>query len=317
MIDITHKITTLRQARAQALLICKKETLAAIQADSLPKGDLFNIAKAAAFLGAKQTAHLLPHCHPLLLEHVKIAFEYIQSGSIEPESLGLAAKTCGIQIVVEAECVAKTGIEMEALTAASIAALTMMDLLKPIDKTVEMAQVKLLEKKGGKTQFIQKQYQGLRAVILTCSDRASRAEMQDLSGPKIEEKLKTFSVEIVDKQIVPDDADAISDFVHQWAAAGIELIFSTGGTGFSERDNTVSALKPLLDYVIPGISETMRHYGQLRTPYAMMSRSFAGVINKSLVIAMPGSVSAVTDCLTAIVPYVFKGVEIIQGRSYQ
>ena len=317
MIDITHKITTLRQARAQALLLCQKETLIAIQAQQLPKGDLFNIAKAAAFLGAKQTAHLLPHCHPLLLEHLNITFDYIQAGQLNSETLGLAPDLFGIQIIVEVETVAKTGIEMEALTAASIAALTMMDLLKPIDKTVEIARVKLLAKKGGKSQYIQKKYQGLRAVVLTCSDRASREEMKDLSGPRIVEKLQDFSVDILAQHIVPDETEQIANFVSQWAAEGVELIFTTGGTGFSQRDNTVAALQPLLDYQIPGISETMRNYGQLRTPYAMMSRSFAGVMDKSLVIAMPGSVSAVEDCLEAIVPYVFKGVEIIQGRSYQ
>lgn len=134
MIDITHKSTTLRSATAQAIVkVSKPETIAAIQNRTVPKGDVFEMAKAAGLLGVKKTPDLLPDCHPLPIEQASIEYSI--------DDLEIA-------ILMHVKTIYKTGVEVEAMHGASVVALTMYDMLKPIDKGVEIHHIKLLKKKG-------------------------------------------------------------------------------------------------------------------------------------------------------------------------
>ncbi len=139
MVDITHKKNTLRTAIAQAIVeVSSAETIEAIKALKVPKGDVFAMSKAAGLLGVKKTADLLPDCHPLPIEYTDITYE------IE----GLQ-----IKILITVKTNYKTGVEVEAMHGASIVALNMYDMLKPIDKGVEIARIKLLKKTGGKSDI--------------------------------------------------------------------------------------------------------------------------------------------------------------------
>lgn len=139
MVDITHKKNTLRTAIAQAIVeVSSAETIEAIKALKVPKGDVFAMSKAAGLLGVKKTADLLPDCHPLPIEYTDITYE------IE----GLQ-----IKILITVKTNYKTGVEVEAMHGASIVALNMYDMLKPIDKGVEIARIKLLQKTGGKSDI--------------------------------------------------------------------------------------------------------------------------------------------------------------------
>jgi cyclic pyranopterin phosphate synthase len=139
MVDITHKKNTLRTAVAQAIVeVSSEETIRAIQNKTVPKGDVFAMSKAAGLLGVKKTADLLPDCHPLPIEYTDISYE------IE----GLQIR---IRITVKTNY--KTGVEVEAMHGASIVALNMYDMLKPIDKGVEIARIRLLSKTGGKSDI--------------------------------------------------------------------------------------------------------------------------------------------------------------------
>src|SRR5690242_7934390 len=127
MNDITRKNSVLRTATATATVLCSVTTIALIRENKLPKGNLFDVARAAGFLGAKATASLIPHCHPIPIEHLDIGFE------LQDEA------ECGkIMIQIFAKTIYKTGIEIEAITAATVTALTVFDLLKPVDANLEI-----------------------------------------------------------------------------------------------------------------------------------------------------------------------------------
>ena len=139
MIDITHKNTTLRVATAQAVIkVSKQETIDAINNKTVPKGDVFAMCKAVGLLGVKNTPLILADCHPLPIEYTGIDYEV---NGLE------------ITIKVTIKTIYKTGVEVEAMHGASVVALNMYDMLKPIDKGVEIHHIKLLNKKGGKSDY--------------------------------------------------------------------------------------------------------------------------------------------------------------------
>ena len=301
MVDITHKINTLRIATAEAtVMVSKPETILAIQNRAVPKGDVFEMAKAAGFLAVKKTPDLLPDCHPIPVEYTGVNYR-IEELSIVIE---LTVKT-----------IYKTGVEVEAMHGASVVALTMYDMLKPIDKGVEIRNIRLLEKKGGKSD--RKTPEGdLKIAVLVCSDTISAGAGEDRSGKKIIEKLEALSLEVQDYGIIRDDKDLIQEKLKGLVANGYDLVLISGGTGLSQRDVTPEAVSELLDREIPGIAEAARQYGQQRVPTSMLSRSVAGLIQNTLVIAMPGSTGAVTEYMDALFPHVLHVFSVMQGTRH-
>ncbi|HLT87768.1 MAG TPA: bifunctional molybdenum cofactor biosynthesis protein MoaC/MoaB [Sphingobacterium sp.] len=316
MRDISHKISTLRTASANAVIYFTESTAIKIKQDELPKGNLLDVARAAAFLGAKATPQLLPHCHPVNIDAMHVDFEYIYTSSHPDFFTGIPQLSAGILITVSAKSIGRTGIEMEALTAVSIAALELYDMLKPVDDQLEIGHIRLTNKTGGKSDHNRFLTPLATCAILVCSDAAASGQRQDSSGRKIEEMLLATGAQALDYQIVADEKLLIQQAIKAWVDRDIQFIFTTGGTGLGPRDITVEAVSELLDKTADGIVEAMRGHGQQRTPLAMMSRSVAGTVGNSLVVTLPGSTNGVKECLEAILPTVFHARKMMMGGGH-
>jgi cyclic pyranopterin monophosphate synthase len=302
MVNITNKTSSHRQAIASAIVtVSKQETIDAINNKKVPKGDIFEFSRAAGLLAIKKTSDVIPDCHPLPVEYA----------AIKHQLEGLK-----IIITVEVHTIYKTGVEVEAMHGASITALTIYDMLKPIDKGVEISNIKLESKKGGKTDFKDQVSDNLKTAVIVCSDGVFHGKKKDSSGQKIIEKLGKLNMTAAFREIIPDESDIIQGTVKKLCDDNYSLILITGGTGLSPRDVTPDAIRPLLDREIPGIMEAARSYGQQRTPYAMLSRGIAGFIKNTLVITLPGSTRGVEESMDALFPYILHVFRVAEGMRH-
>lgn len=302
MIDISGKPTTLRTAVARAVLTCTPETIALIRENKVPKGNPLEVAKVAAVQAAKNTSQIIPYCHPLPLDFVGVEFNAAQDA---------------IEIRVTVSAIHKTGVEMEALTAASVAALTIYDMLKFADTAMVIENVSLVSKRGGKSDYIDVFESPLRAAVLVMSDTIAGGKGEDRSGARIVERLKAIGVEVADYAIIPDNQEDIRNILMHYAdELKLDIVFTTGGTGLGPRDNTPEAMRQVIEQEIPGIAEAMRAFGQERMPWSMLSRSVAGVRGDTVIVALPGSLSGVEDSLNAVLKPVMHARKMMRGGKH-
>ncbi len=253
----------------------------------------------AGTMGAKKTSDLIPYCHPIPIDDIKV---------------DLTIEHNRMEIKVRVKSVWNTGVEMEALTGATVAALSVYDILKPLKKSLSINNITILEKKGGIGDFIENFNENLYAVVLTISD--TRNKDQDKSGKLIVDVLNKYGFTIVEYKIIPDDIEMIENELRTYSdyKKKINIIITTGGTGAGARDVTPEATRKTLDKEISGIIENMRHYGQKRTPLSMLSRGVAGIRGKTLIVNLPGSALAVSQSLNALFPGVIHIFKIISGQ---
>jgi len=302
MLDVSHKTSTLRSATAEAVVKMQPETLEMVKNATLPKGDAITVAKVAAIQAAKNTQQIIPYCHSLPLDYAGMSVEF------------------GVDILTihtEVRTVWKTGVEMEAMAAASVAALTIYDMTKMVDDHVTIEKVHLLKKKGGKSDFKEAFARELRAAVLVLSDSVSKGVKEDTSGLAIMDRLQREEIQVVDYKIIPDERELIAEVLRYYAdVLKVDLILTTGGTGFSPRDCTPEAMMEILDKEIPGIPEMMRAYGQERTPYAMLSRAKAGQRGNTLIVNLPGSRRGVEESLDALFPSLLHAFKMVWGGKH-
>lgn len=300
MVDITHKRTTLRKAVATAeVKVSRPETIEALEKNLVPKGNVFEMAKTAGLFAVKNTHTVIPDCHPLPVEFTSVDYE------IE----GLTVK-----ILFTVKTVYKTGVEVEAMHGASVVALTMYDMLKPLDKGVEIHTIKLIHKQGGKSSYQNHFSKPIRASVVVCSDTISAGKKQDRAGKIVVEKLRESDIEVVNYDTIPDAIDQIREKAMKYSSDH-QLLIYTGGTGLSETDVTPEALEPILERRIPGVEEAIRNYGQQRMPYSMLSRSVVGTLGGCLVIALPGSTNGAKESMDAIFPHIKHIFKVLKGPS--
>ena len=210
----------------------------------------------------------------------------------------------------------KTGVEVEAMHGASITALTMYDMLKPIDKNVQISSIKLISKSGGKSDIAANGTENIKAAVIVCSDSISEGKGEDRSGKAILDKLKKYNIN-ASCEIIPDDAEKVYAKTISLMEHGNRLIIFTGGTGLSPRDITPDVIGKMIDREIPGIMEAARNYGQQRTPFAMLSRGVAGFIKDTLVITLPGSEKATIETMDALFPHVLHVFKVAEGAGHK
>jgi molybdenum cofactor biosynthesis protein MoaC len=302
MFDIGDKSETLRIATARAIVKVRPRTIQLIQEGKSPKGNIVDAARISATMAAKRTWDLLPYCHPIPIDHIKV---------------DILIKTESIEVDVQVKTTWKTGVEMESLTGASIAALTIYDMLKPIDESLVIESIKLLAKSGGMKDFYEKYSKPLKAVVIVISDSVSKGERRDKSGKLAVERLNSSGFEVVDYRVIPDDASQIESSLiiacDEWK---VDLVLTCGGTGLGPHDVTPEATGRLLDKEVIGISEALRMHGQKRTPLSMLSRGAAGVRGKTVIVNLPGSVKAVSESLDALIPGILHASKMLGGHGH-
>jgi cyclic pyranopterin phosphate synthase len=295
MIDVGAKAVTRRVAVASGRIETTAEVVAMVVADGLPKADVLATARIAGIAAAKRTSELIPLAHLLPLEKVTIEFTPA-SGSIG--------------IIATVAVTAKTGVEMEALTAVAIAGLTLHDMIKAVDPAATLTGIHLVSKTGGKhghwtTPRVEERAEGPRletradtAVAIVSSTRAAAGEAEDRTGPLLVDWLRAQGYEIAAATVVADAgiAGALQDAV----AGSPGIVLTTGGTGVSPTDRTPEATAAVLERELPGVAEAIRAAGRENVPTAALSRALAGLAGDTIVVNLPGSPGGVRDGLAVL-----------------
>ncbi len=156
----------------------------------------------------------------------------------------------------------------------------------------------------------------IRVGILVISDKASRGERKDESGPIMKKIIKKLPAEVSEYKIISDERDQIKENLINWVdKLRLDLILTSGGTGVGARDVTPEATKEVIEKELPGFVETMRIKGLEKTPFSMLSRAIAGTRKQSLIVNLPGSPKAVKENLEVILPALKHGIEILKGNT--
>lgn len=315
MIDVGKKRPTRRRAVASGTLYAGETGFAAIRDKTLPKGDVLALAEAAGIMGAKKTPDLIPMCHTLPLDQVGIHF-------------ALDEKTYSVTVYCQAVAHAKTGVEMEALAGVNAALLTIWDLTKGVEAALRLGDVRLLVKEGGKSglwihpdgipdwlaaQLPSEQFlKDISAAVLVMSDRAAQGVYDDQSGKFLVERLESAGAKISDYAVIPDDAETIATKIKAVTQSQKpKLLLASGGTGPGQRDVTPHVLNELYDCELDGLGEYLRRESAHHTDTAWLSRMGGGMIGDTLVIALPGSLKAVSECWEMLAPILPQALKMI------
>lgn len=321
MADIRSKRPTRRRAVAVGEFLPGPAAFAAVVERRLPKGDALMMAEIAGMQGAKMASMLMPLCHPISLELVRVRCEPV-------------AERHAIRVYCEAACEARTGVEMEALAGVNAALLTLYDLTKPVEPALAISGVRLLFKEGGKkglwihpdglTEAERVHYQprdlarldDIPCAVITLSDRASSGDYEDRSGPVLVEGLRKLGANVTSVEVLPDGIDPLSERLRALASKGVRLCLCSGGTGLSPRDLTPEALRLAASRPVEGLAEMLRSESAKHTPLAWLSRAEVVQVDNMLVFALPGSPRAAQQCMDMLKPLLAHALAMLDGRPH-
>jgi cyclic pyranopterin monophosphate synthase len=308
MVDVGSKPVTSRRAVAEAIVRMRPETLTTLVDAGGPKGDAFVTARLAGIGAAKRTAELIPLCHPLPLDRVDV--------ELTPD-----ADAGTVAIRAEVAATARTGVEMEALTAASVAALTLYDMAKALQRDIVIESLRLVEKSGGRSgDFVVADAVKAathEAVVVTCSNRSAAGERDDASGPALVDALRAAGFDVEPQPVVvPDDEAVIGALLASLADAGHRLILTSGGTGLTPTDVTPAATRRVIDREAPGLAELMRAAGLASTPMAALSRGVVGTRGRTLIANLPGSPKGAIESFGALLPVLRHALDQLAGGDH-
>jgi len=316
MVDVSPKSATLRVAQACGRIRMSPNTFTLVRDRKLPKGDALALAEISGITGAKQTALLLPLCHPIPIEKVTV-----KCIPIEDES--------SVEVVCEVSTTAKTGVEMEALVGTQTALLCLYDLIKMVDPALNIDGVRLNFKQGGKkggwkhpdykpAVFSKepKIFSSLEVSILIASDRVSKNEAQDFSGPCAQKWFELRGAKIKEISVVPDEKQKLQQSIFESCERKIPLVVISGGTGMGPRDVTIGALQELNAKEVKGFGELLRKEGSAHKKTAWLSNSGGYIVNQTLVLALPGSPKAVEEGLMVLEDLLPHALHVITGGNH-
>ena len=297
MRDLSGEPRRLRRSVGTCRLSMDEATLQRLKAGEIP-GDPLPAARMAAIQAAKSASQLIPQLASAPVEFAAAEFTYGEGW---------------IEIGVEVKAIHRTGVEIEAMTAASIAALALYERLSPFTRELELSGVRLKPGRGGYSQLPA----GLRAGILVLSDGVSAGERADGSGAIIRERLEGLGVHIERFAIQPDELEAAHDTLRLWCdELALDLAMVTGGTGLGPRDIAPEAMDRLIERRLAGVEEAMHAHGQERTPFAMLSRGRAGQRGRTVLLALPGSPRGVAESLDALLPALLHAAPMMAGGGH-
>jgi cyclic pyranopterin phosphate synthase len=278
------------------------------------------VARLAGIGAAKRTAELIPLAHPIPLDVVEV----------EPT----ADRDAGtLSFRAEVRATARTGVEMEALTAAAVAALTAYDMAKALQRDIVIEHVRLLEKEGGRSA----DYRAAdapapepklspappgavaphEAVVVVVSTRAAAGTRPDTVGPRLIERLAAEGWTVApEPTVIADDESGLSRLLGELADRGYRLIITTGGTGLTPTDRTPEATNRAADQLVPGLAELMRSAGLASTPQAALSRGVVATRAMTLIVNLPGSPAGAMESLGAVLPVLRHAVDQLAGGDH-
>jgi cyclic pyranopterin phosphate synthase len=310
MVDVGDKPITARRAVAAATVRMRPEVLGTLVDAGGPKGDPFVVARLAGIAAAKRTADLIPLCHPIPLDLVEVEL------SVDPAA-GV------VRIEAEVRATARTGVEMEALTAASVAALALYDMAKALQRDIIVERIELVSKEGGRSGPWSKVApapvgaSSHQATVIICSTRSAAGEREDASGPALVAALRDAGFDVTPQPIVlADDEDLIAATLVELADAGTRLLVTSGGTGLTLGDRTPAATLRVIDRKVPGLAELMRAAGLASTPMAALSRGLVGTRGGTLIVNLPGSPRGAIESLQALLPVLPHALEQLAGGDH-
>jgi cyclic pyranopterin phosphate synthase len=326
MVDVGAKEPSERVARARARLRMSPDTARAVQSGQGPKGEVLAVARLAGVQAAKQTGNLIPLAHPL-----PITFADVQA-SVDVQA-GL------VTLLSDVRTRARTGVEMEAMSACAVAALTVYDMVKGLERGAEIEQIVLLEKHGGKSDYRRQAAEDeatgerrtaeepptpaapasaprapLRAALVTISTSKAAGDGVDESGERLAALAHELGAEVIARELIPDERQRIEELLRELSEReDCDLILTSGGTGLSPNDVTPEATRAVVEREVPGIAEAMRAASRPHTRHWMLSRALAGVRAGTLIVNLPGNPASIAQIGGAIAPALPHAAELAAG----
>lgn len=298
-IDVSPKPDTLRLATSEAIVTISPRSMRLVKEGIGPKGNIIDAAILAGSMAAKRASDLIPFCHPIPIDDVKVGI------TIMKESL---------KVTSQVKSIWKTGVEMESLTSVAVAALTIYDMLKPVDNSIAIGSIRLVRKEGG-FKRVTKNFRKRSVAVLVMSD--SREKSQDKSGRLIIHRLERVGFDVAYYEVIPDNKDLIIDQLRILCdEMRVDLVLTCGGTGIGSRDVTPDATLTIIEKKLDGIADALRAHGQRRTPFSMLSRGVAGLRNRTIVINLPGNPRAISESLDPLLGGIYHAFEMLENHKH-